>query len=399
MKNIYEIEDELKEQFKRIDEIAFVNQKRVLEAFKQANVCTNHFAGTTGYGYSDIGKEKLCEVFANFFGTDTAIVSPLLTCATHAITVALMGLLRPHDVMFSITGKPYDTLDDVIFKENNGGFKDFLIEYKEANIFKQDFSEIEKQLLEVKPKVIFIQRSRGYNWSSGLSCEQILKLTQKLKKLLPNSYIFLDNCYGEMTYDYEPTKYIDVCVGSLIKNAGGGIAQTGAYIAGTYDAIDKISTRFTSPALKTETGSYEMGYRIFFEGFFLAPQVVKNALKGAMLIGEVLNQKGYEVLPKSNEKPNDVVKSILFNSPEKLIAFVQLIQKNSPVDSTFLPQPSDMQGYDDKIIMASGSFVSGSSIELSCDAPIKPPYIAYFQGGLTYEHCKIVAEKILDSFL
>lgn len=398
MKNIYEIENQLSEQFKRIDNIAYLNQKRVLEAFKQANISTNHFAGTTGYGYSDIGKEKLCEVFAKVFGTETAIVSPLLTCATHALTVALMGLLRPYDVMFSITGKPYDTLDDVIFKENSGGFKDFLIEYKEANIFKQDFAEIERQLLEVKPKLIFIQRSRGYNWSSGLSCEQVLKLTKRLKELLPSSYIFLDNCYGELTYECEPTKYIDVCVGSLIKNAGGGIAQTGAYIAGTFEAIDKISTRFTSPALKIETGSYEMGYRLFFQGLFLAPQVVKNALKGAMLIGEVLSQKGYEILPKSTENPNDVVKSILFNSPEKLISFVQLVQEFSPVDSSFLPQPSDMQGYDDKIIMASGSFVSGSSIELSCDAPIRPPYIAYYQGGLTYEHCKIVAEKILERF-
>ena len=396
MRTINEIENDLQPIFKKVDDIAYKNQVRILNAFKNCNITSSHFAGTTGYGYSDLGREKLCQLFAEVFQTEDAIVSPLLTCATHALTVALFGILKSNDTMFAITGKPYETLDDIIQKEGIGGFKDYLIGYEEADIYKQDFAEIEKRLLFVKPKLVFIQRSRGYNWIQGLSKDDIVKLTKRIRQLLPETYIFLDNCYGEFTYEEEPTKYLDVCVGSLIKNAGGGIAGTGAYIVGSKRAIEQIAGRFTSPSIGNEVGSFEFGYRNYFEGLFLAPQVVKNASKGGTLIAQVLKDKGFEVLPDVDGEINDIVKSIRFNDKEKLIKFVQLVQKYAPVDSNFVPEPYDMAGYNEQVIMASGSFVGGSSIELSCDAPIKEPYIGYFQGGLTYEHCKYVAEMVLQ---
>ncbi len=383
--------------FSKLDDISFENQKKVLKAFSDCNITTNCFAGTTGYGYGDLGREKLSCLFAKVFETEDAIISPSFTCGSHAISCALFGLLRPNDVLLSITGKPYDTLNISIFGNKNndiGSLKDFGVVYKEVDIVTGDKEKIFDEIKIIKPKVIFLQRSRGYKWISELSVKDILEITEKIKKISPSSFIFLDNCYGEFTDYVEPTKFIDVCAGSLIKNPGGGIAQTGGYICGTKKAIDLISGRFTSPSLLTEVGSFEQGYRNFFQGLFLAPHVTIGAAKGIYLISEILQSKGFDVLSSSGE----IILSVKFKNEEQLVKFIQLVQKYSPIDSNAVPFPWDMPGYLDKVIMAAGTFVSGASIELSADAPIRPPYIGYLQGGITYEHCKIFAEVILEKF-
>lgn len=398
---IEKFEEKLQYMFKKLDEIALLNQKKVLDAFQKNRVSSTTFYGTSGYGYDDCGRETLGKVFANAFGAEEAIVSPNITCGSHALAIALFGLLRPGDLMLSVTGKPYDTLDETIFGkdgEDIGSLRDYGVLYQQVELKDNeiDMNEIEKQLETKKTKIVYVQRSKGYAWRNALKISDIEKIVELVRRKSPSSFVVVDNCYGEFIEEKEPTDVgADLIVGSLIKNPCAGLASTGAYIAGTKKAIDLVSCRLTSPSLQKEVGSYERGYREFFEGFFLAPHVVKESLKGVYLIGAILEDKGFEVLPSSNELPGDIIKSIKFNNEKDMIEFVQSVQKVSPVDSFVLPLPWDMPGYADPVIMSAGTFVSGASIELSCDGPVKPPYIAYLQGGLTYEHVKILAMKMI----
>ncbi len=379
-------------QFAKIDDIAFHNQRKVLTAFCNNRVADRHFKGTTGYGYDDIGREMLSNVFADVFHTDSAIVSPNITSGTHALTIALFGLLRPRNLLLSVCGKPYDTLDKVINGENIGSLKDYGVKYAELPLVANDFdyNKIIKTIEKTPPKVIFVTRSRGYSLRNAISVAQIGQLIQVLKDKDPNIIIMVDNCYGEFVEYLEPTDVgADVVVGSLIKNIGGGIAPTGGYIAGKEQYIKAISNRLTSPAIGAETGSYAYGYQYFFEGLFIAPHVVANALKGSVLFGSVFSRLGYNTYPSFDQDYGDIVRSIEFATKEELILFCQKIQEISPVDSNALPIPWEMPGYKEQVIMAAGTFVQGSSIELTADSPIKAPYIAYVQGGLTYEHAKL----------
>lgn len=402
MSKIDKIEKKLARIYSYFDEIALKNQEKVLKALQENKIATRHFAGTTGYGYDDIGRDSLGKVFANVFGAESAVVSPHITCGSHAIAIVLFGLLRPGDTMLSIAGKPYDTLDETIFGvegENRGSLKDLGIDYKQVDLKNDelDYKKIIADLKELQPKMVFLQRSRGYNWRNAISIDDIEKCADVVKKYSPNSIFVVDNCYGEFVAEKEPTEVgADIIVGSLIKNPCGGLASTGAYIAGKQKFVEMISYRLTSPSLGTEVGSYEKGYREFYQGLFLAPHIVCQAIKGAYLIGEVLADKGYEVMPKSNEVAGDIIQSIKFNDENAMISFIQDIQKFSPIDSDAVPMPWDMPGYLDPIIMAAGTFVSGASIELSSDGPVKPPYVAYFQGALTYEHAKLVALHLLE---
>ena len=401
---IKKCEQNLKEQFEYLDEIAYFNQKKVLDAFRKNNIETRHFAGTTGYGYSDIGRETLAKLYSDVFGTEKSLVSPLITCATQALTMTLFGLLRPNDLLMSVTGGVYDTMyENILGKPNEdiGSLKDFGVKYEEVPLKDNhiDTENVLKKVQEKQPKVVLLQRSRGYSSRAAFSAEELGELIQQLKKLSPNSIFMVDNCYGEFTEKYEVTEFgADIIVGSLIKNPGGGLAQTGAYVSGKTKYVELVEKRFTCPSLGTETGSFEQGYRMFYQGLFMAPHTVIQALKGAYLVGEIMKLKGYEINPESNQKSFDIIKSVTFNTADELIKFVQLVQKNSPIDSNAVPLPWDMPGYPDQVIMAAGTFVSGASIELSCDSPIRAPYIAYFQGGLTYEHIKCLCDDLLNNY-
>ena len=401
-KKLVQTEEKLSSLFKRIDDIAFYNQKKVLKACNEARVNTQCFAGTTGYGYGDLGRETLAKVYASVFGGESAIVSPLLTCGTHTISTVLYGLLRRGDVMLSVSGQPYDTILSTIFGKDNNSLEELGVIYKQIDLLENsefDYPKIEKMVKKLKPKMVYLQRSRGYSERNAISPYKMKDLFELVKRLSPKTFIVVDNCYGEFVDKIEPTDVgADVIMGSLIKNAGGGLASTGGYIVGSQKAIDLIATRFTNPSLKTEVGSYEFGYRVYFQGFFLAPHTVAQSLKGACLIGQIMQDLGYKVIPSNDIQPQDIVKSVVFGNAEDLIKFVQTVQSISPVESYVTPYPWDMPGYDDKVIMAAGTFVGGSSIELSCDGPIREPYIAYFQGGLTYEHVRVLAEKLLELY-
>lgn len=399
---IAECEKNLKEIFDYYDDIALFNTKKVLKAFQDARVAGRHFFGSTGYGYGDEGRDKLSEVFAKVFGAESALVSPLITCGSHALNIALFGLLRPGDTIFSITGDPYDTLGEVVYDKNGlGSLPDFNIKFEKVELRNGEIDEVSalEYIEKHKPKVVYIQRSRGYAIRDALSVDKMEGVFEKIKEISPNSFIMVDNCYGEFVEKREPTEVgADVIVGSLIKNAGGSLAPTGAYIAGTKKAVQLIANRFTSASLGAEVGSFEMGYRLFFQGLFMASHVTVGAIKGMYLIGEVMEKLGFNTMPKSNQKTYDIIKSIEFNTKEELIDFVQTIQKFSPIDSNVVPEPWGMPGYTEPVIMAAGTFVGGASIELSADCPIKKPYWAYLQGGITYEHCKLVAEELYKKF-
>ena len=400
MISLTEIEKKLEPIFNRLDEISTYNTKKVLDAYRKHKISTAHFAGTTGYAYTDKGKDGLCKVYSEVFGGEDAIVSPLLMSGTHTIATALFGILRPKDVMLSISGMPYDTLISTIFGRNTGSLEDLGVRFEAVDLKdgKLDEEKILKRVKKLKPKVVYLQKSRGYVNRPAISCDVMAEIFPKIKAICKDCFIMVDNCYGEFTEKKEPLEVgADVIMGSLIKNAGGGLAQTGGYIVGTQKAIDLISKRFSCPSLGKEVGSYEHGYRSFYQGFFLAPHVVKEAIKCAYLIGAVMEELGYNVTPKSDEITYDIVKSIEFSSEKELVSFVQKIQYFSPIDSFVVPEAWDMVGYDSKVIMAAGTFVEGASIELSCDAPIKKPYIAYFQGGLCYEQGKILGSALLES--
>lgn len=399
-----ECENDLIQRFNELDDIAYYNQKKILKAFQNHNVALRHFYGSTGYGYDDNGKPVLNSIYAEVFEAEKAVVSPLITCGTHALSLGLFSILRPNDTLLSITGSPYDTVVDCINGEEGkdiGSLKDLGVKYEQIEL-KNDVINEElaiKKIIDLKPKMVYMQRSRGYGWRKPLSIDDFEHIIKKIREIDKDCYIFIDNCYGEFVETREPSAVgADLVVGSLCKNPGGGIVPTGAYLAGTARAIDLVERQLTAPSIGIEVGSYEQGYRLYYQGLFMAPQTVKNAIKGAYLIGRVMEKLGYEVLPSSNEKSYDIIKSIKLNDASELIKFVQLVQKISPVDSAAVPEPWDMPGYSDKVIMAAGTFVQGASIELSCDSPIRAPYIAYFQGGLTYEHIKILAEQLYEAY-
>lgn len=397
-------ESDLKERFEEIDDIAYYNQKKVLKAFQNNKVALRHFYGSTGYAYDDIGKDTLNKIYAEIFECEKSIVSPLMTCGTHALFLALSGVLRPNDIMLSITGDPYDTLIEAIKGidgEDNGSLKDYGVKYEqiELNNGHIDIELAINKIKELNPKMVYMQRSRGYSMRSAISCDEFESVIKRIREVNSQTIIFVDNCYGEFVEIKEPSAVgADLVVGSLCKNPCGGLASTGGYVAGTKRAVDLVEKRLTAPSVGLEVGGYELGYREFYQGLFIAPQVVKNAIKGAYLIGRVMEKLGYNVFPSSNERTYDIVKSVIFNTEEELIKFVQLVQKCSPVDGDAVPMPWEMPGYENKVIMAAGTFVQGASIELSCDSPIKSPYIAYFQGGLTYEHIKILAEEVYKEY-
>ncbi len=400
-KFISETIEECQGKFRKIDEIALFNQQKVLNAFIDCGIALRHFAGTSGYGYDDVGRDGLNKLFARVFNTEAAVVSPLISSGTHALTVALFGILRPGDAALSVSGRPYDTLQDVIFAKGNGSLADFGIGFETVNLTQDgdfDFRAIEERLMSENIKAVYVQRSRGYEWRKSFSVEKIGELCRFVKKIRPNMCVMIDNCYGEFVQAKEPSEAgADICAGSLIKNPGGGICPTGGYIVGAGKYIDLIAGRLTAPSVGCEIGSYAAGYRNFYQGLFLAPHTVAQAVKTAMLFSCAISKLGYEVLPCAEDDFYDIVCSVKFNDPDKLISFCQSIQTASPVDGFAVPEPWDMPGYSDKVIMAAGCFVQGSSIELSCDAPIRSPYIAYLQGGLTFEHGVIALKKALEN--
>ena len=399
---IEESERSLAPQFHRLEQIAYHNQKKVLQAFQNNRIALRHFAPTSGYGYGDEGRDTLGALFADIFGAEAGIVSPNILSGTHALTVGLFGLLCTGDTLFSIAGDPYDTLHEVIAGKGIGSLADYGISFKKCNLSEGefDFDGIRRGLSDPSVKVVFIQRSRGYEWRDALSQKQIAAACAFVRECGFEGCIFVDNCYGEFVEETEPTQNgADVAVGSLIKNPGGGIAPTGGYIVGKRAFVERIACRLTAPSIGAEVGSYMYGYQSFYQGVFLAPHVVCQALKGGLLIGACLEKLGFETSPAVMQPPYDITRAIRFRTREELIAFIQAVQEASPVDSFVQLEPWDMPGYESEVIMAAGCFVQGASIELSADAPVREPYIAYFQGGLTYEHCRYALEKILEKIV
>lgn len=398
-------EAELKDQFARLDDIALYNQKKVLDAYKNQAIQARHMFGTTGYGYDDIGRDTLCRLYADVFHAESAIVSPNIVSGTHALTLMLFGVLRPGDKLLAVSGMPYDTLTDVILADNKGSLKDFGVSFDKIGLKTNpdltpefDFDAIEYALKSQFVKAVFVARSRGYSLRQAISVEKVGQLIDFVKKISPKTLVLVDNCYGEFVEKIEPTDVgADLIAGSLIKNIGGGIAPTGGYIAGKSALVEQVSYRLTAPSLGMEEGSYVYGYLPYYQGLFLAPSAVKNALKGSLLFAKAYTKLGFETLPRDDMYPYDIVTSIKLGSPEKLIDFCGAIQEISPIDSNVKPMPWDMPGYQDQVIMAAGAFVQGSSIELSADSPIKEPYIVYVQGGLTYEHAYLAVQHTLET--
>ena len=402
---ITKAESELKEQFSIIDDICEYNSDKVLSAFQNNQVSEIHFNETTGYGYGDLGREVIEKIYADIFHTEDALVRGQFISASHALTVTLFGLLRPNDIMLSISGKPYDTLDSVIgLTENNSSLKSFGIKYEQIDLIDNDFDyeRIQERLSNTKSKIklIEIQRSRGYSLRESISLEKIEKVIKAIREVDSSVIIMIDNCYGELTNKIEPSDLgADILVGSLIKNLGGGIAPNGAYVVGKHDLIELVAERLTLPGEGREVGpSLGMNKKIL-QGLFMAPSVVSSSLKTAVLTAKVMENLGYKVSPKSTDVRTDIVQTIEFGNSKDLINYVQGIQIGSPIDSSSLPVPDDMPGYDDQVIMAAGAFVQGSSIELSCDAPLREPYIAFQQGGLTYEYGKLGLMKAVERIL
>ena len=388
----------LQKHFKYFEDVAQFNQEKVLKAFQNQRVALRHFVGTTGYGYGDEGRDVLNLLLADVFKAEKAVCSPTIVSGTHALSLCLYGVLRPNQRALCVTGKPYDTLLDVVYGEDNGSLKDFgvLFDCIELKDNKIDFDAIKNDLLNNgMPSMIYIQRSRGYAWREALSIDAIKDVVDFVRELGFDGCIMLDNCYGEFLEKREATEVgVDLIAGSMIKNLGGGIAPTGGYFAGKEKYVDMVINRMTAPSIGGEVGSYAYGYQYFYQGLFMSPHVVLQAVKGSLLFAEVMRLRGYEVSPSRDEIPSDIITAIKFNDKEKLISFIQTIQKNSPIDSYVDALPWDMPGYEEQVIMAAGCFVQGSSIELSADAPIKEPYIAYLQGGITYEHCKAVIKNL-----
>ena len=388
-------EAKVKEEFSKIDELCDKNSLKVLNAFKNNNISEIHFNSTTGYGYNDLGRESIEKVFSEVLGGEDSLVRSQFISGSHALTVTLFALLRPNETLLSITGKPYDTLDEVIgIVDNNSSLKSFGINYEQIDLINNDFDyeKIENTLKSKKIKVIEIQRSKGYSTRKSITIDKLNNVIEFIRKIDKDVIIMIDNCYCEFVEEKSPLEIdnpADIIVGSLIKNLGGGLAPNGAYVSGRKDLIDLVADRLTVPGEGREVGPTLGINKSFLQGLFMAPSVVASSLKTAVLTSCVLEELGYDVEPKYNEKRADIVQNIIFHDKEKLIKYCQGIQSGSPIDSNVKPIPWDMPGYTDQVIMAAGAFTQGSSIEMSCDGPIRDPYIAYQQGGLTYNYGKI----------
>ena len=414
---VSDAEDKLAERFREIDDITAICQMKVLKAFQDNHINATHFDWSTGYGYDDAGREAVERVYASVFRTEAALVRPNIVNGTHAIASTLLGLLRPGDELIEVTGTPYDTLQTVIGRENGnaakrgegsllgpgdfkGTIRDYGIVYKEVALgddLDVDLDAI-KKAVTTKTRVVAMQRSTGYDWRPAISIESLKKVTELVHGIDPSIIVMLDNCYGEFVDITEPTEFgVDVMAGSLIKNPGGGLALSGGYIVGRADLIEQISYRLTCPGIGAECGLTFGQNRNVLQGLFLAPKVVNAALKGAILTGTVYDRLGFEVMPPADSKRSDIIQAIKFRTADRTVAFCQAVQSASPIDSYVSPVPWDMPGYEDQVVMAAGAFVQGSSIELSADAPLREPYIAYFQGGLTYEHARFGLIKSLDT--
>ena len=391
---------ELETQFREIDEIAEYNQLKVIKAMQECRVGEACLLGTTGYGYDDMGRDTLEAVYAKVFHTEDALVRPQITCGTHALALALMSNLRPGDELLSPVGKPYDTLEEVIgIRPSQGSLAEYGITYRQVDLLADgsfDYEGIGNAIKE-RTRLVTIQRSKGYQTSPTFSVEQIGALIAFIKKRKPEVICMVDNCYGEFVETREPSDVgADMVVGSLIKNPGGGLAPIGGYIAGKKSCVEHAAYRLTSPGLGKEVGASLGILKDFYQGLFLAPTVTASALKGAVFAANLYERLGFDVMPGGSESRHDIIQAITFHNPESVIAFCQGIQAAAPVDSHVAPQAADMPGYDSQVIMAAGAFVSGSSIELSADAPIRPPYAVYFQGGLTWQHAKFGILKTLQ---
>lgn len=393
----------LKARFEQIDEVAEYNQLKVVKAMQECQVSEACLLGTTGYGYNDLGRDTLEAVYAKVFHTEDALVRPQITCGTHALALALMSNLRPGDELLSPVGKPYDTLEEVIgIRPSKGSLAEYGVSYKQVDLLADggfDYENIGKAITE-KTRLVTIQRSKGYQTRPTLSVERIGELIAFIKGIKPDVICMVDNCYGEFVETREPGDVgADMVVGSLIKNPGGGLAPIGGYIAGKKECVENAAFRLTSPGLGKEVGASLGVLKDFYQGLFLAPTVTAAALKGAIFAANIYEKLGFAVMPDSVESRHDIIQAITFGTPEGVIAFCQGIQAAASVDSHVTPEPWDMPGYDAPVIMAAGAFVSGSSIELSADGPIKPPYAVYFQGGLTWQHAKFGILKTLQTFV
>lgn len=401
-----EAERKLKEQFVALDEVYAINQLKVLKAFQKNHINDTHFGWNTGYGYDDAGREAVERVYSSVFNTESALVRPNIVNGTHALASTLFGILRPGEELLYVTGSPYDTLETVIGKKRktsgsfDGTLMDYGILYREVPLNSQqdiDLTLIRSAITD-KTRVVAMQRSTGYDWRPAIQLDRIKEVAEIIKSEFPDIIIMVDNCYGEFVCTEEPTDFgVDVIAGSLIKNPGGGLALSGGYICGREDLVERISYRLTCPGIGRECGLTYGQNRHVLQGLFLAPSVVNAAVKGALLTGVVFDALGYEVCPKAFSNRSDIIQAVKFGDPERTLAFCQAVQSASPIDSYVSPIPWDMPGYDDQVVMAAGAFVQGSSIELSADAPLREPYIAYFQGGLTYEHAKFGLTKSISA--
>lgn len=399
---ISEAEKSLSAPFSRIERIEEYGTRRVLDVFREYQVAYRHFAPTTGYGYDDVGRDTLEKIFASLFGTEAAIVRPQIASGTHAISLCLFGLVLPGDDIVSATGMPYDTLESIIGwnegKAPVGSLREMGVSFHAVPL-KEGKIDLEAVEASIKPntKLVIAQRSRGYDWRPSLMPEEFAPLARMLHEKHPGIRLMVDNCYGEFVCEQEPTHYgADICVGSLIKNPGGGLAPTGGYIVGKTEAVERIAYRLTAPGIGQEVGSYAASYQPFYQGLFLAPHTVAQALKTACLAARVFERLGMTTTPAADEPRADIIQAIQMRTPERLVAFCQGIQMASPIDSMALPEPWDMPGYNDPVVMAAGTFVAGASIELSADAPMREPYTAYMQGGLTYSHGRIALQMALQ---
>lgn len=400
-----EILDSLKERFEKIDKVAEYNQIKVINAMQKNKVSEMHFNGSSGYGYNDDGRDNLEAVYASVFNTEDALVRPNLVCGTHALTIALAGNLRPGDELLSISGKPYDTLEEVIgIRESKGSLAEYGITYRQVDLLENGTFDLDKikEAINEKTKVVAIQRSKGYQTRKTLSVAEIARAINFVKCIDKKLIVMVDNCYGEFVETVEPSDFgADMIVGSLIKNPGGGLAPIGGYIAGTKECIENCAYRLTTPGLGKEVGASLNINKSLYQGLFMAPTVTASALKGAIFAANVYEKLGFKVVPNATESRHDIIQAVEFGIPEGVIEFCKGIQAAAPVDSYVEPEPWAMPGYDSDVIMAAGAFVSGSSIELSADGPIKPPYAVYFQGGLTFPHAKygimMSLQKLVDA--
>lgn len=405
MNNIEKIvlneEESLKDIFKEIEAQEYIDSQKVLNAFHKEGVCESDFSSSTGYGYNDEGRDKIERIFSHVLGAESSLVRPQIISGTHALTITLFGLLRPNDTLLSISGLPYDTLHEVIgIRENQSSLKSYNINYDQIDLINNDFDyeKIQKRLQQNKVKLIEIQRSKGYSTRKSITIEQLEKVIKCIREVDKDVIIMVDNCYCEFVQKVEPIEIgADIVVGSLIKNLGGGIAPNGAYIVGRKDLVELAGERLTAPGEGKEVGPTLGINKAILQGLFFAPSVVSSSLKTAILTSKMLEDLGYKTEPKYNEKRADIVQNIEFGDAEKLIKYCQGIQMGSAVDSKSIPEPWNMPGYTDKIIMAAGAFTQGSSIELSCDGPIRPPYIAYMQGSLMYPYGKIAIKEAIEN--